>query len=308
MLPLGMVGDRPTRFTRDEQITLMSLWAIARSPLMHGGDMTRTDDFTRSLLTNDEVIAVNQRSVRNRPLFNRDELIAWAADVPDSRDRYLALFNARDRIRVTPPHARHRSHVVTRDPSTASEIDLDVSGASRLVLHVDPTEDGVAGDSALWIDPTLVFADGRTQPLVDLPWAHADALWDSASIRRATPASPLAFRGHAVEAAIATRAASRIEYGLPSGVVRFKAWGAIDERASPAEKSSVRFVVAVATPATENSAPGIRIPVALAEIGVGGRVRVRDLWTGRDVGVVTGTFAPEIPFHGAGLYRISPAP
>ena len=40
MLPLGTLGRRQTRFTRDEQITMMSLWAIARSPLMHGGDMT----------------------------------------------------------------------------------------------------------------------------------------------------------------------------------------------------------------------------------------------------------------------------
>lgn len=104
MLPLGVIvlGQRSTRFTPDEQRTLMTLWSIARSPLMHGGDMTKTDDFTLSLLTNDEVLAVNQRSVNNRPLFNRDELIAWVADVPDSADKYLAVFNARDRVSTAP--------------------------------------------------------------------------------------------------------------------------------------------------------------------------------------------------------------
>lgn len=98
MLPLGIVEfDRPTRFTRDEQITLMTLWSIARSPLIHGGDLTRTDPFTLSLLTNDEVLAVNQRSARNRQLFRTDDgLIAWAADAQDGKAKYLAVFDTRD--------------------------------------------------------------------------------------------------------------------------------------------------------------------------------------------------------------------
>jgi alpha-galactosidase len=102
MLPLGVLGQRPTRFTPDEQRTLMTLWSIARSPLMHGGDMTKTDDFTLSLLTNDDVLAVNQRSTNNRPLFTREGLVAWVADVPDSRSKYVAVFNARDPVPLTP--------------------------------------------------------------------------------------------------------------------------------------------------------------------------------------------------------------
>ncbi|MBW8782522.1 MAG: glycoside hydrolase family 27 protein [Verrucomicrobia bacterium] len=95
MLPLGAVKfGRKTHFTPDEQITMMTLWSIARSPLMHGGDMTKTDDFTLSLLTNDEVLAVDQHSKNNRQLFRTpDGRIAWIADVPDSKDKYLALFN-----------------------------------------------------------------------------------------------------------------------------------------------------------------------------------------------------------------------
>lgn len=98
MLPLGIVEfDRPTRFTRDEQITLMTLWSIARSPLIHGGDMTRTDPFTLSLLTNDEVLAVNQHSAHNRQLFRTDDgLIAWIADAADGKAKYLAVFDTRD--------------------------------------------------------------------------------------------------------------------------------------------------------------------------------------------------------------------
>lgn len=105
MLPFGIVEQgRPTRFTRDEQTLCMTLWCIARSPLIFGGDLTRLDAFTRELLTNPEVLAVNQHSVQNRQLSRQGDLIVWIADVPGSRDRYVALFNAQtapDKTRVT---------------------------------------------------------------------------------------------------------------------------------------------------------------------------------------------------------------
>lgn len=98
MLPLGNVRawqtrDNWTHFTKDEQFTLMSLWCIARSPLIMGGNMPNNDDFTLSLMTNDEVISVNKNSTNNRQLFNSDNTVAWVADVPGSNDKYIALFN-----------------------------------------------------------------------------------------------------------------------------------------------------------------------------------------------------------------------
>jgi alpha-galactosidase len=94
MLPLGVVRmNQKTKLTQDEQYTLMTLWSIARSPLIYGGDMSKMDDFTLSLITNDEVIAVDQNSVGNRQLFRREGLVAWVADVPNSTDKYLAVFN-----------------------------------------------------------------------------------------------------------------------------------------------------------------------------------------------------------------------
>lgn len=103
MLPLGAIRQvknskdpGTTRFTKEEQHTLMTLWAIARSPLIMGGDLTKLDDWTLSLLTNDRVLAVNQKSTGNRQLFNKEGLVAWVADVPDSKDKYLALFNTTD--------------------------------------------------------------------------------------------------------------------------------------------------------------------------------------------------------------------
>ena len=98
MLPLGTIsmGKRRTNFTADEQVCLLSLWSIARSPLILGADLTKLDDATLALITNDEILAVDQGSTGNRELFRRDGFYGWVADVPGSRDRYLALFNTRD--------------------------------------------------------------------------------------------------------------------------------------------------------------------------------------------------------------------
>ena len=103
MLPLGRIrirgyedGERHRRLTKDEQITAMTLWSIFRSPLMIGGDLPSLDPFTLRLLTNEEVLAVDQKSEHNRELFARGDQIAWAADVPGAKDRYLAVFNLND--------------------------------------------------------------------------------------------------------------------------------------------------------------------------------------------------------------------
>ena len=180
MLPLGNIrawqtrGDW-TRFTKDEQFTLMSLWCIARSPLIMGGNMPKNDDFTLSLLTNDEVLAVNQNSTNNRQLFNTNSTVAWIADVLGSKDKYVALFNA--------------------SPEPA--------------------------------------ARGRRGGQVANSTTNAPAVDTSASQSRS-------------------------------------------------------------------------VSVTLADLGFSGSVKVRDLWTHKDLGTFTGALAPEINSHGAGLYRVQP--
>ena len=68
MIPFGHIcqrncdvhPDRRTRFTRDEQLTLMSLWSLAPSPLMLGPNLPDNDSWTTALLSNPEVLAVDQ--------------------------------------------------------------------------------------------------------------------------------------------------------------------------------------------------------------------------------------------------------
>lgn len=100
MLPLGRLamGERDTKFTPDEQQTLMSLWSIARSPLIMGGDLRHLDAKTLALLTNPEVIAVNQKSHQNRPHRADPGTRIWSARANGARSvHYLALFNTEDK-------------------------------------------------------------------------------------------------------------------------------------------------------------------------------------------------------------------
>ncbi len=99
MLPLGYLGPAPgwgqaryTRLTHDEQRTFLTLWCIFPSPLMVGGDLPKADAWTTSLLTNPEVIAVDQHSSGNHPVIATDKTVVWVAQSA-AESRYLAIFN-----------------------------------------------------------------------------------------------------------------------------------------------------------------------------------------------------------------------
>jgi len=99
MLPLGRLamGSRDTKFTPEEQQTLMTLWSIARSPLIMGGDLRRLDPGTLALLTNPEVLAVNQNSQHNRPHRADPGTRIWSAQPNGASGiHYLALFNTEE--------------------------------------------------------------------------------------------------------------------------------------------------------------------------------------------------------------------
>ncbi len=103
MLTVGYLGPRPglgtarkSAFTGDEQRTFITLWSIFRSPLMMGGDLPSSDRFTTSLLTNPEVIEVDQHSTGNRPIIETDNTVVWSAKPENGKGTYLAVFNIGD--------------------------------------------------------------------------------------------------------------------------------------------------------------------------------------------------------------------
>lgn len=118
MLPLGKVGTnmgkpRMTNFTPDEQYCMMSFWCIFRSPLMLGGNLPENDELTMKLITNEEVIAVNQTSENTREIILNQEICIYTSDVSSSKDKYVALFNFDDKA---------------AKPVTVSWKDLGISG------------------------------------------------------------------------------------------------------------------------------------------------------------------------------------
>ncbi len=147
MIPIGVIDfGRQTNFTKDEQYTLMSLWAIGRSPLIYGGDMTKLDDFTKEMLTNPEMLKVNQSSTNNHQVSNENNLIVWTADVPNSDDKYVALFNAQnkgDNIKLNDPI--YKSQLLAGS-GASEDIKASIKGAKNLILYVNDGGDGFDWD------------------------------------------------------------------------------------------------------------------------------------------------------------------
>ena len=74
----------------------MNLWAMFRSPLIMGGDLLQMDDWTTRLLTNADVIAVDQHSRDNHAVITTEGAAVWMARPEAGNDYYIAVFNLAD--------------------------------------------------------------------------------------------------------------------------------------------------------------------------------------------------------------------
>lgn len=104
MLPLGRLSkngichgpqNRMTQFTKPEQVTMMSLWGIFKSPLIMGGNMPENDDWTLSLLTNSEYMKMHRESTNAHQYLRNEKSgrgeIIWTSN--GKKCKYAALFN-----------------------------------------------------------------------------------------------------------------------------------------------------------------------------------------------------------------------
>ncbi|HEY1766614.1 MAG TPA: glycoside hydrolase family 27 protein [Terracidiphilus sp.] len=113
MLPIGYLGPNPgwgearqSRYTQDEERTEFTLWAVTRSPLILGANLTRLDDFTRSLLSNQDVLFMNQNVTYSHPLDSSTlgsgfgNARVWRATINEPGARgyaeYFGFFNLGD--------------------------------------------------------------------------------------------------------------------------------------------------------------------------------------------------------------------
>lgn len=142
MLPIGYLGrganpPRRTRLTRNEQLTVLTLWSMLRSPLIMGGDLPATDEWTNSLLTNRDVIAVDQHSTNSHAAVTARDTIVWLAQA-DKGEHYIAAFNIGE--------IRRTLHYAWKD--------LQLSEPEYRLLSLWTHEDlGRAGDLNVTLDP-----------------------------------------------------------------------------------------------------------------------------------------------------------
>jgi alpha-galactosidase len=109
MIPLGHIGircdavgpDRQTRLTRDEQVTLMSLWSLESSPLMLGMNLPDNDAWTESLLENDEVLRIDQDPLGQAAIPIQQDWTGeiWVKTLAGG-DRAIGLFDRTDQPRT----------------------------------------------------------------------------------------------------------------------------------------------------------------------------------------------------------------
>jgi alpha-galactosidase len=135
MLPLGELRPSPgwgkprtSRLTPDEQQTQVTLWAMARSPLILGANLTLLSKDTLDLLTNKDVLAIDQTSTGNAEVLHDKDLIVWRARLPNGHT-VLALFNTGDAglsldrpltdFDATATHCSHLRNLWTHEPFVA---------------------------------------------------------------------------------------------------------------------------------------------------------------------------------------------
>lgn len=299
MLPIGIIDfNRKTNFTKEEQYTLMSLWAIGKSPLIFGGDMTRMDAFTKEMLTNPAMLKVNQESINNRQVSREKNLVVWTADVPGSKDKYVALFNAQSRgDNIDFNNADYASPVIA-GKGASQNVEVPIKNGKKLVLFVKDGGNGFSWDHVAWVDPVLTGPKGKLK-LTDLKWQSATAGWGEARVNRTCENKPLTVNDQTVEG-IGTHAESVIVYEIPEGYDTFSATGVVTN-----EQGSVVFGVLVDKGSFDIPEKTV-VNVSLKDIGIKGKVKVLDIWGKKELGVVEKVFGRELPMHGAGLYRLSP--
>jgi len=248
------------------------------------------------MLTNPEMLAVNQHSSNNRQVSRTKDLIVWAADAPGGRDKYVALFNAQSKGDLDFTSADYASPVIAGQ-GNSQDITVSVKGGKRLVLFVREGGDGNHFDHAVWENPVLRGPKGELK-LIDLKWSHADAGWGEVRVNRTCDNQPLRVGGKEVSG-IGTHANSTIIYDLPEGYETFSTRGVMSRNGSVVFGVLVDKGEQVISDVSE-------VTVDFQAIGLSGQVRVRDLWEHKDLGVFSDAFGQKLPMHGAGLYRLSP--
>ena len=278
MLPLGhiaaTIGDPGycsadkghwTNLTKDEQYTVMTLWGICHSPLFFGGDMTKNDDFTNSLLTNEEYHQMHKYGVEAHEVSTNEDNghTVWTSIDPATGNRYLALFNRATTRWVVGSKALYCSETVayTTD-GHAVEVDIEwPKDSKQMVLVVDDGGDNYNYDHGDWINPTLVLADGSE---VELTGKYLTRTYTASYFNRVNEnknvehGGAMKVLGTTYQHGFSTDANAALFFTIPDNmeVVRFKALAAADDSGigQTGSTTTLRFMVFDENPITSETA------------------------------------------------------
>ena len=274
MLPLGQIAmtiadngytaadkGRWTNLTQNEQLTMMTLWGICHSPLFFGGEMTKNDAFTLSLLNNEEYHRMHKYGQDAHQVVNDEDngQVVWTSVDAETGNRYLALFQ-RDNTRwVVGNKALYKSEVVTYT-TDGHAVDVDIpwpEGSKTLVLVVDDGGDNYNYDHGDWINPTLVLRDGSEVALTgtyktrQYTKSYFNRVYENKNVDNE---GKMKVMGTAYDRGFSTDANAAIFFTIPDNmdVVRFKAMGAADDSGINQNNSttSIRFMVFDQNPLT----------------------------------------------------------
>lgn len=145
MLAIGKLGKGfdgkgwDCNFTKEEQVTMFTLWCIFRSPLMIGTELTLLDDFTKSLLTNRDVLGLLQHSEGARQVFRNEKEAIWCSRDTMEQAGYLAVFNLGEEGEVFLPWEQIENYGIRnkdgRELWQGKEMDLTGKDSIHLKRH-----------------------------------------------------------------------------------------------------------------------------------------------------------------------------
>lgn len=138
MLVVGLVGWgpslHPTRLTPDEQYTHISLWCLLDAPLLIGCDLSRIDKFTLSLLSNDEVLSVDQDPLGKQAsrIFNENGKQIWSKDMFDGSKAVGLFYTGVDNKAKDPVDYFNWNRIPTQEKITLTSSELGITGKFKV--------------------------------------------------------------------------------------------------------------------------------------------------------------------------------
>lgn len=319
MLPLGQISmtiadrgytgadkGRWTRLTQDEQRTMMTLWGICHSPLFFGGEMTKNDAFTLSLLTNEEYHQMHKYGQDAHQVLNDEATghVVWTSLDPATGNRYLALFQ-RDATQWNDADAR--SGLISRTGTKSKQLEVDITGAEQLKIVVSNYGDGFAYDRADLVNPVLIDADGKETSLTTLKETSYTSEWGGLNINKNVEGGSLRVAGKTYSTGLGLNAQCTLVYSLPANhrYTTFRALCGYDSSCDSDNPSSTGTTMEFLVYAVKDTDTDYTFDLTLLGYGANEAIPVHDIWNpDSEPFEAMGILSTKVPNHGVKLFRL----